>query len=224
MHRLESSSNQGYGHDLADFIGVESCIDLQADINLESNTQYDGLKIKKRLQMKREKIDKEYPPPIPCLVHTENYPYSKIKMPWVMKRYTEDGRLIIKEEKVKHYEYLEAHRSDGRLTLRLIPLNNEVLRTHDDDDDDDDDDSENELVEDEKEVNIHDWEEKEKEKEEEELSDVNKSDEDSFQQRNGELKGENELANVNGGAVIGTKCCSSCMFDLAMPAIRPLHT
>ncbi|XP_060171300.1 uncharacterized protein LOC132602477 [Lycium barbarum] len=212
MHWLESSSNQEYGHDLADFIGVESCI----DINLESNTQHDGLMIKKRLEMKREKIDKEYPPPIPCLLHTENYPYSKIKMPWVMKRYTEDGRLIIKEEKVKHYEYLEAHRSDGRLTLRLIPLNNEVLRTHDDDDD-----SENELVEDEEEVNIHDWEEKEKE---EELSDVNKSDEDSFQQRNGELKGENELANVNGGAVIGTKCCSSCMFDLAMPAIRSLHT
>ncbi|KAJ8561424.1 hypothetical protein K7X08_027614 [Anisodus acutangulus] len=180
MHWLESST-QEHGLDyLGDFIGVESCIDLQSDINMEPNTQCDsGIK-----KMKKEKKkEKEYPPPIPWLACTKNLTYSQIKMPWIMKRYyTEDGRLIIKEEKMKHYEYFEAHRSEGRLMLRLIPLNDEVLST------DDNDDSENELVEDEQEVIIHE----EKEEKVEKYVDLNKSDE--------ELNGENELANVIGDA------------------------
>jgi hypothetical protein len=49
-------------------------------------------------------------------------------MPWVLKRYyTSDGRLILREEKVRRHEYFRAHRSNGRLTLHLVPLDDEVL-------------------------------------------------------------------------------------------------
>uniref|UniRef100_A0A7N0TL31 FAF domain-containing protein n=1 Tax=Kalanchoe fedtschenkoi TaxID=63787 RepID=A0A7N0TL31_KALFE len=48
-------------------------------------------------------------------------------MPWVMRRYhTADGRLVIREEKVRRHEYFRAHRADGRLTLQLIPLDDSV--------------------------------------------------------------------------------------------------
>ncbi|XP_060200713.1 uncharacterized protein LOC132628978 [Lycium barbarum] len=61
-------------------------------------------------------------------------------MPWVMKRYhTPDGRLIIKEEKVKRFEYFEAHRIDGRLMLNLVPLNDDVSDSDGDDDEDETD-------------------------------------------------------------------------------------
>ncbi|XP_010520860.1 PREDICTED: prostatic spermine-binding protein-like, partial [Tarenaya hassleriana] len=69
-------------------------------------------------------------PPISGLARTGNHPSH---MPWVLTRvYTSDGRLILREEKVRHHEYFRAHRSNGRLTLQLVPL--------DDDDDDDEDD------------------------------------------------------------------------------------
>ncbi|XP_022894502.1 protein FAF-like, chloroplastic isoform X2 [Olea europaea var. sylvestris] len=83
----------------------------------------------RRREMSRETAEKIYPPPIPWLARTGNFPSH---MPWVMnKYYTNDGRLIIREEKVKRHEYFEAHRSNGRLILNLIPSDDEV----DDDDD-----------------------------------------------------------------------------------------
>ncbi|KAF3604972.1 hypothetical protein DY000_02046147 [Brassica cretica] len=49
-------------------------------------------------------------------------------MPWVLKRVvTSDGRLILREEKVRHHEYFRAHRSNGRLTLHLVPLDDDVF-------------------------------------------------------------------------------------------------
>ncbi|KAL3830475.1 hypothetical protein ACJIZ3_019277 [Penstemon smallii] len=45
-------------------------------------------------------------------------------MPWVMhKHHTSDGRLVITKEKVKRHEYFEAFRSNGRLVLNLVLLN-----------------------------------------------------------------------------------------------------
>ncbi|KAK4740855.1 hypothetical protein SAY87_024443 [Trapa incisa] len=56
-------------------------------------------------------------------------------MPWVLKRtYTTDGRLVLRKEPVKHHEYFRAHRRDGRLTLQLMPLDNEVFDLEDEDD------------------------------------------------------------------------------------------
>ncbi|KAL3504684.1 hypothetical protein ACH5RR_034525 [Cinchona calisaya] len=125
--------------DLGDCIGLESCVDLKTNIdeevcNLQSSRGSrhgggGGGGSDKRL----ERTEKEYPPPIPWLARTENLASH---MPWILKRYyTNDGRLIIKEEKAKPHEYFQAHRSNGRLTLRLVPLN-------DDDDGDRDEDVE----------------------------------------------------------------------------------
>ncbi|VFQ80184.1 unnamed protein product [Cuscuta campestris] len=63
----------------------------------------------------------QFPPPLPWLARTGNSPSSRV--PWIMKRrYTEDGRLVITGEKSERHEYFEAYRSDGRLRLRLVPL------------------------------------------------------------------------------------------------------
>lgn len=47
-------------------------------------------------------------------------------VPSVLKReYTSDGRLLLKEEKVRRHEYFQAHRSNGRLTLKLVSLDDD---------------------------------------------------------------------------------------------------
>lgn len=150
-----------------------------------------------RREKKKVKIEREYPPPIPGLAKTENVPSSQ--MPWVMKRYhTSDGRLIIKEEKVKRFEYFETYRTDGRLMLNLVPLNDGVC---DSDDDDDDDVDGGDVIETDGEID-----------------------------RTAPEENESALVNGGGSAVIGgggsggVKCSSLCSFDVAAPAIRPVHT
>ncbi|KAL6296936.1 hypothetical protein ACE6H2_005078 [Prunus campanulata] len=70
-----------------------------------------------------EKIKKEYPPPIPLLAQTGNL---RGCMPWILTKHYDhsNGRLVLKGERVKHHEYFEAHREDGRLILNLVPLDN----------------------------------------------------------------------------------------------------
>ncbi|KAL2242270.1 uncharacterized protein LOC105159027 [Sesamum indicum] len=104
-----------YSPEFGDYIGVESAADLKSDIGVQSL----GGGSNHRRMKREEEADREYPPPIPWLAHTENQPPH---MPWVMKKYyTGDGRLIIKEEKVKRQGF-HAHRSNGRLVLNLVPL------------------------------------------------------------------------------------------------------
>ncbi|KAK4390200.1 hypothetical protein Sango_2083300 [Sesamum angolense] len=106
--------------ELGDYIGVESCVDLKPDLADGWPWHGGAARAVTRRRRRREVVEKEYPPPIPALVRTENLPSH---MPWVMKRYyTSDGRLVIKEEKVKRHEYFEAYRSNGRLVLNLVPL------------------------------------------------------------------------------------------------------
>ncbi|CAN4116330.1 unnamed protein product [Withania somnifera] len=143
---------------------------------------------------------REYPPPIPCLVKTENVPSSQ--MPWVMKRYyTSDGRLIIKQEKIERFEYLEAHRTNGRLMLNLVPLNDEVFDYSDSSDDDDDD------------------------------CEMDGCDQGKVDRTVAEEESESALVNGGGASVIsevgngGVKCSSLCTFGVAVwPAIRSVHT
>lgn len=68
-----------------------------------------------------EKIKREYPPPIPLLAQTGNL---QGRMPWILTKHYDhsNGRLVLKGERVKHHEYFEAHREDGRLILNLVPL------------------------------------------------------------------------------------------------------
>ncbi|PNY06952.1 protein FANTASTIC FOUR 1-like [Trifolium pratense] len=110
-----------------DFIGNESCIDLQSEndvFNIEHQNALAPSEDKRITRCIRNKDKKrEFPPPIPCLAQTENLASH---MRYVLTRYyTNEGRLIIKEEKVKHHEYFHAHRENGRLTLQLVPLDND---------------------------------------------------------------------------------------------------
>ncbi|KAB2628548.1 hypothetical protein D8674_033343 [Pyrus ussuriensis x Pyrus communis] len=64
---------------------------------------------------------KEYPPPIPLLAQTGNL---TCRMPWSVTRHCYNGRLVLKGEKVKHQEYFEALRENGRLVINLVLLDN----------------------------------------------------------------------------------------------------
>lgn len=106
-----------------DYIGNESCIDLQNENDTsKSNDDHPApgnyqAKAKIRSSKKEKRV---FPPPIPLLARTQNL---ACHMPWVLKRYyTSEGRLILKEEKVRYHEYFRAHRENGRLTLQLVPL------------------------------------------------------------------------------------------------------
>ncbi|MED6122060.1 hypothetical protein PIB30_036185 [Stylosanthes scabra] len=104
-----------------DYIGSESCMDLQNDIveiEVEKNMkQQPQLNTVKKMEKKRE-----LPPPIRLLCGTTNDTTPS----WALKRYhTSDGRLILKEEKVKRQEWFRAHRSNGRLILQLVPLSDD---------------------------------------------------------------------------------------------------
>ncbi|KAL2317736.1 hypothetical protein Fmac_031612 [Flemingia macrophylla] len=105
-----------------DYIGTESCMDLQSlnegdDKHHSSKSNEEENKFKPESNMQNNE-KKEFPPPISLLVRTQNLPSH---MPWVLKRYyTSEGRLILKEEKVRHHEYFQVHRANGRLTLQLV--------------------------------------------------------------------------------------------------------
>ncbi|CAN6880795.1 hypothetical protein F2Q69_00027322 [Brassica cretica] len=127
LSRTSSSSSA-----VGDYIGTESCFDvLSADEENDvvspqeplNRFRYGGRRREEREA--RAAAAREIPPPIPLLAQTENLlPH----MPWVLKRVvTSDGRLILREEKVRHHEYFRAHRSNGRLTLHLVPLDDDVF-------------------------------------------------------------------------------------------------
>ncbi|XP_076890826.1 uncharacterized protein LOC143542038 [Bidens hawaiensis] len=104
--------------DLGDYIGMESCIDLVTDGPVTPLTRKPWGLIHKH---KQSKPVKEFPPPLP--VHTST----------VFKRYhTDDGRLIIAEEKIDSPKcHFTAHRSKGRLTLEIIPSESYVVMEDD---------------------------------------------------------------------------------------------
>ncbi|MBA0867687.1 hypothetical protein Goshw_002907, partial [Gossypium schwendimanii] len=152
-----------------------------------------------------QRCKKEFPPPIPSLARTENQPPH---MPWVLQRYyTNDGRLILREEKVKHHEYFRAHRSNGRLTLHLIPLDNE-------DNDTDVEEEEEEAKEEDDQGNVV---------VETSIKDNNESEESMVKCPVGDN-------NDNGIAANGGKCMNyssvrtSPTCFLGLPAIRPVHS
>lgn len=112
--------------EFGDCIGVESGADLKSDVADAQPRQWGRISHRSR---RSDAAAKEYPPPISWLARTEN---QSSHMPWVMKKYySGDGRLIIKEEKVKHHEYFLADRSNGRLVLNLINLDDACKECHD---------------------------------------------------------------------------------------------
>ncbi|KAG2399920.1 uncharacterized protein HKW66_Vig0102260 [Vigna angularis] len=83
-----------------DYIGTESCnIDLHDDVVLH-HCDLSTVVASKSTAKRKEK--RELPPPIP-------------HMEFVLRRhYTADGRLILKEEKLKNHECFTMHRANGR--------------------------------------------------------------------------------------------------------------
>ena len=63
---------------------------------------------------------RKFPPAMSLLARTGNL---SCHMPWVLERtYESDGRLVIREVRVKHHEYFRVRRENGRLTLQLVEL------------------------------------------------------------------------------------------------------
>lgn len=125
-----------------DLIGAESGVCLSSNINDENKAYYynnnenyniinDGNIMKRNKKSTRDQ-KKEYPPPIPLLAQTGKL---QGRMPWVLKRHYIDGKLLINVERVKHHEYFETHREDGRLLLNLVPLDNQLHQFIDDQED-----------------------------------------------------------------------------------------
>jgi hypothetical protein len=132
MNMASNVSSPSSSTIVGEYIGIESCLDLKNEEDIftsssnkeETNYESCSQRCHREKREQRWAKKKEFPPPIPLLARTENLPSH---MPWVLKRYyTSDGRLILREEKVRRHEYFRAHRSNGRLTLHLVPLDDEV--------------------------------------------------------------------------------------------------
>ncbi|KAJ9146382.1 hypothetical protein P3X46_028654 [Hevea brasiliensis] len=126
-----SSSYSSCSSVLGDLIGTESGVYLdciseeETEARMEKQQPYHR-NLSKRNQQRCE-MRKKYPPPIPLLARTGNLPGH---MPWNLTRHYSNGRLILREERVKHHEYFEAYREDGRLILKLVPLDDTVRCCH----------------------------------------------------------------------------------------------
>ncbi|XVE60429.1 hypothetical protein DITRI_Ditri05aG0128000 [Diplodiscus trichospermus] len=228
---------------IGDYIGMESCYDLDNNQEVcggfvgggavvKNDNQYSGVCSRgKREQRCRRTVKRDFPPPIPSLARTDNMPSH---MSWVLKRYyTSDGRLILREEKVRHQEYFRAHRSNGRLTLHLVPL---------DDDDEIDDIEEQEI--DYEEVKV---EEAQGDVFENNINNINNAEDDHKTNIVEALLKDNDIPEIedsivkcsiaetpteNGIASNGGKCLNyssvraspTCFLGLPVPAIRPVHS
>ncbi|XVE95357.1 hypothetical protein REPUB_Repub02eG0090000 [Reevesia pubescens] len=229
---------------VGDYIGMESCFDLDNNQEVcggvvgggfkDDNELNSGVcsqsrgKQEKRCRRRRMKTNKEFPPPLPSLAQTENLPSH---MPWVLKRYyTNDGRLILREEKVRHHEYFRAHRSNGRLTLHLVPLD-DIDEIYD--------------------VEDHETDHEEAKEEEVDVFDsntiINNAEDDQKSNVVETLLKDNDIPVIenlmvncpipetpieNGIAANGVMCLNyssvraspTCFLGLPVPAIRPVHT
>ncbi|KDP32710.1 hypothetical protein JCGZ_12002 [Jatropha curcas] len=131
---LSSSFCSSWSSMLDDLIGTDSGVHLdpseeEAEIpRMEKMEKYSNKchNLGKRNQELCE-MKKKYPPPIPLLARTSNLDGH---MPRILTRHYCDGRLILREEKVKHHEYFEAYRENGTLILKLVQLNDTVECCH----------------------------------------------------------------------------------------------
>ncbi|KAL6962634.1 hypothetical protein U1Q18_037593 [Sarracenia purpurea var. burkii] len=124
----KTSSSSSWSSTMGDLIGTESGVytscsnDQEALEGMEERKPFTNHHQRKRNQKigrnKRES-DNQYPPPLPSLARTGTLTG---RMPSVLTRHYTNGRLILREEKVNHFEYFEARRENSRLLLKLIPL------------------------------------------------------------------------------------------------------
>ncbi|KAJ6352836.1 hypothetical protein OIU76_001949 [Salix suchowensis] len=60
----------------------------------------------------------------------ESYRNLPGHMPWILSRHYIDGKLVLVEERVKHHEYIEAHRENGRLILNIVLMDDKITCSH----------------------------------------------------------------------------------------------
>ncbi|XVF36778.1 hypothetical protein REPUB_Repub19eG0087800 [Reevesia pubescens] len=230
---------------IGDYIGMESCFDLDNNVEVcggdavVKDSNYDSgvcneSFVKRENRCRKRMMKREFPPPIPSLARTENLPSH---MPWVLKRYyTNDGRLILREEKVRHHEYFRAHRSNGRLTLHLVPLD-EIDEIDDIDQDDHEiNDHEEEKELEEAQVNVFDSNNINNNPEDDDTSNIVEAllkdnidpmIEDSMVKCSiAETKIENGIT-ANGVMCLNyssVRASPTCFLGLPVPSIRPVHT
>ncbi|XVE95358.1 hypothetical protein REPUB_Repub02eG0090100 [Reevesia pubescens] len=124
-----SSSYSSCSSGMDDMLGTESGVYMSPDALKmpEIDQKTNGCSYPGKRKRERATMTGEYPPPIPLLARTGNLPGH---MPWILARHYSNGRLILKEEKVKHHEYFEAYRENGRLILNLVPLDDTFRCCH----------------------------------------------------------------------------------------------
>lgn len=198
MHASKASTEY-HAFVTGDHIGMESYVDLRTDFDdvLAGDRGPDP-----RRRAKRVKEEKEYPPPIPCLARAYRSVYKRY--------YTNDGRLVIKEEKANNRMYLRSVTADGRLTLQIVQFNDDdVLNSR----------GISDLLEEREEAPIGD------------NVDRQCDNDDGGGEDGGDLGSENVQTVANGGG--GERLCyykydslessGSCMSAMPMPAIRPVQ-
>ncbi|KAI5654744.1 hypothetical protein M9H77_31931 [Catharanthus roseus] len=126
MNASSSSSwtSSGSGGDL---IGTESGVHMVSGDGPAPWDNYPSTsrsKSAEKKKIKKKKQELQIPPPITLLQGREGDNYSG-PLPWSLTReYTDDGRLILRESTVQYFEYLQATRSDGRLRIDLVAVDN----------------------------------------------------------------------------------------------------
>lgn len=209
---------------IGDCVGCESYVEVMPLIGCGSTIADSACKDRTtQIVTKSRRVTKtNYPPPIPLLARTGNL---HARMPWVLRRhYTSDGRLILREERVRYHEYFRAHRSGGRLTLQLVPLEDNVfdLPIVDPDGDDDENNVSNSYLHSKEDIYQYHEEEEEEEKQ---------NDEDDNIKEHPLLVSEFEstLSDISGAISGEWKCScktvspsSSCIFGMPVHSLGPV--
>ena len=90
--------------------------EVKAEAEEEESSPLMQSKLRRGKEKSEERKKRQFPPPI-TLLRT-----STGRMPWAFKREcSDDGSLIIRAERVRRHEYVEAYRENGRVTMRLVP-------------------------------------------------------------------------------------------------------
>lgn len=130
---LLDSSSSWTASQMDDLLGTDSGVAYMATSNddMSMSTKTSPTRIypnKRKSTLGSERVKREFPPPIPLLAQTGNL---TCRMPWNLTRHYSKARLVLKGEKVQHHEYFEAERDNGRLVLKLVPLDNTLITSYD---------------------------------------------------------------------------------------------
>ncbi|GMH31608.1 hypothetical protein Nepgr_033452 [Nepenthes gracilis] len=120
---LSSSSSFSSSFKMDDVIGTESGFHVGEALPTMKGVEKEVTATRERMSEGLisviAKVEEEYPPTMPLLAQTVN---MAAHMPWKLHRHYGDGKLRIEGERVKHHEYFEVCRDNGRLILNLVPL------------------------------------------------------------------------------------------------------